>query len=284
MTPSLPSRSSSGSFPDSTTALIGPGREQSATPSSTHGGAPIAAAVTGICQRLWSTDSFLITSPVLPLPRPGSSTLPPGAGRDGMILASRHFKSPISIELGPGPGSEDGDRDSRGGPSRNGSGSGSGGGIGGRPGAARRQTYNTTSSRRSDPFMDSNRNYGGAGNGAGGGYESKEAEAATESTANRTRARGGYGDEYLDNANAPVNEEGWDLPTYAYSQSGHGHGHSGAFGSSAEGPTGEDDRMRRGSLNSSAGYSYAPTSESGRGQWDGDGDGPRSLDEMMRRL
>lgn len=72
-------------------------------------------AVNGVCQRIWWTDSLLITSPVLPLPLPSSSDqghggvglAPPGA-KEGMLLASKHVKSPMNIALGGEP--VDGDR------------------------------------------------------------------------------------------------------------------------------------------------------------------------------
>lgn len=70
--------------------------------------------VNGICQRIWWTDALLITSPVLPLPLPSSSDqghggglAPPGA-KEGMILASKHVKSPMKIAFGGQPA--DGDR------------------------------------------------------------------------------------------------------------------------------------------------------------------------------
>lgn len=74
-------------------------------------------AVNGVCQRIWWTDSLLITSPVLPLPLPSSSDqghgaaglAPPGA-KEGMILASKHMKSPMKIAYGGEPAAGDGDR------------------------------------------------------------------------------------------------------------------------------------------------------------------------------
>lgn len=62
------------------------------------------SAINGICQRLWRTDSFLITSPVLPLPS-SSSDVPPPQAPEGMLLASKHVKSPMSVHFG-GDGDE----------------------------------------------------------------------------------------------------------------------------------------------------------------------------------
>lgn len=54
----------------------------------------------GVCQRLWRTESFLVTSPVLALPRSGSVPSLPGApGPEGMIMAQKHTRSPLSIDL-----------------------------------------------------------------------------------------------------------------------------------------------------------------------------------------
>ncbi|KAF8318163.1 hypothetical protein DL93DRAFT_2165193 [Clavulina sp. PMI_390] len=95
---------------------------QSPDPASSSASVTGDNFVNGMCQRLWKTDTFLVTSPVLALPSApvgggnrlttissvslAASHLTPPGGEEGMLLAGKHVQSPLVVELpgAPRPG------------------------------------------------------------------------------------------------------------------------------------------------------------------------------------